>query len=116
MLPGNKKFLFQPVQCQLLGEVGLDKKEHLVQHQVMAADRSGMELGMDAGAQRQHNKHLQDAVFKDGCAKLRFFLRQNDHFTGEIFEQHIDLAVRADGYLMERHHVEALFQVGVRIR
>ena len=50
MLPGNKKFLFQPFQCQLLGEVGLDKKEHLVQHQVMAADRSGMELGMDAGA------------------------------------------------------------------
>ena len=37
-------------------------------------------------------------------------------FTGEIFEQHIDLAVRADGYLPEGHHVEAFFKVGICVR
>ena len=70
MLPGDEKLLFQTLQRQFLGEVRLNKQENLIQHQVVAADRSGVEFGMDAGTQRQHHEHLQDAVLERRRAEL----------------------------------------------
>ena len=55
MFPGDEKLLFQPLQRQFLGKVRLNKQKHLVQHQVVAADRCGVELCMDAGTQRLHH-------------------------------------------------------------
>ena len=71
---------------------------------------------MDAGAQRQHHEHLQNTVLEYRCAELGALLREHQQLSGKVFQQHIDLAVRADGYLPERHHVEAFFKVGVCVR
>ena len=116
MLPGDEKLLFQTIQRQFLGEVRLNKEEYLVQHQVVAADRSGVEFGMDAGTQCQHHEHLQDAVLERRRAELTALLGEHQQLPGKILQQHIDLAVRPDSHLPEGHHVEAFFKVGVLIR
>ena len=94
----------------------LNKQENLIQHQVVAADRSGVEFGMDAGTQRQHHEHLQDAVLERRRAELTALLGEHQQLPGKILQQHIDLAVRPDSHLPEGHHVEAFFKVGVLIR
>ena len=71
---------------------------------------------MDAGTQRQHHEHLQNTVLEYRCTELGALLREHQQLPGKVFQQHIDLAVRADGYLPEGHHVEAFFKVGVRVR
>ena len=116
MLPGNKKFLFQPFQCQLLGEVGLDKKEHLVQHQVVAADLGFVALGLDAGAQHQHYKHLQDAVLKQRCTEAVLLTGKYTEFSRQVFQQHIDLVVGAHSNLAEGDSVEGAGKVGLLVR
>ncbi len=68
---------------------------------------------MDAGTQRQHHEHLQNTVLERRCAELGALLREHQQLPGKIFQQHIDLAVRADSHLPEGHHVEAFFKVGV---
>ena len=94
----------------------LNKQEHLVQHQVVAADRCGVELRMDAGTQRQHHKHLQNTVLEHRCTELGALLREHQQLPGKVFQQHIDLAVRAHSHLPEGDYVEAFFKVGVCIR
>lgn len=107
MLPGDEKFLFQTLQRQFLGEVRLNKQEYLIQHQVVAADRSGVEFGMDAGTQCQYHEHLQDAVLERRRAELAALLGEHQQFPGKILQQHIDLAVRPDSHLPEGHHLAA---------
>ena len=116
MFPGDEKLLFQPLQRQFLGKVRLNKQKHLVQHQVVAADRCGVELRMDAGTQRQHHKHLQNTVLEHRCTELGALLREHQQLPGKVFQQHIDLAVRAHSHLPEGHHVEAFFKVGICVR
>ena len=116
MFPGDEKLLLQPFQRQLLGKMRLNKQEHLVQHQVVAADRCGVELRMDAGTQRQNHEHLQNTVLEHRCAELGALLREHQQLPGKVFQQHIDLAVRADSHLPEGDYVEAFFKVGVCIR
>ena len=99
MLPGDEKLLFQTLQRQFLGEVRLNKQEYLIQHQVVAADRSGVEFGMDAGTQCQYHEHLQDAVLERRRAELAALLGEHQQFPGKILQQHIDLAVRPDSQI-----------------
>ena len=113
MFPGDEKLLFQPLQRQFLGKVRLNKQKHLVQHQVVAADQCGVELRMDAGTQRQHHKHLQNTVLEHRCTELGALLREHQQLPGKVFQQHIDLAVRAHSHLPEGHHVEVFFKVGI---
>ena len=71
---------------------------------------------MDAGTQRQHHEHLQNAVLEHRCTELGALLREHQQLPGKVFQQHIDLAVRAHSHLPGGHHVEAFFKVGICIR
>ena len=71
---------------------------------------------MDAGTQRQHHKHLQNTVLEHRCTELGALLREHQQLSGKVFQQHIDLAVRAHSHLPEGHHVEAFFKVGICVR
>ena len=48
--------------------------------------------------------------------ELGALLREHQQLPGKVFQQHIDLAVRAHSHLPEGHHVEAFFKVGVCVR
>jgi hypothetical protein len=59
---------------------------------------------------------LQNTVLEHRCTELGALLREHQQLPGKVFQQHIDLAVRAHSYLPEGHHVEAFFKVGICVR
>ena len=64
MLMRNKKVLFQLFQCDFLIQMRLNVKEHIVQHQVVAADLRLVGFCLNTRAQYQNYEHFQDAIFK----------------------------------------------------